>query len=262
MGFPQGARLPRGHSPSGESRRRCRHDGCCLRAVRRSLLGRVGDSAGMAGRTGRTRADRHIAARPVRGKELNAEEPTTYELAASDATPPTSSSYWVVPHLLLAGAYPGDLEAEEHHAKVKALLGANIRSFVNLMDFSRRTTPESRLCPTTTRSANTSREPFSCRHPINDLCFPAPTAMLAILDFIDRSLKLARSTYVHCSRRRWANRNRGRLLVASTPTRHTGGFRPRAGHLTPTGSGTTPTGLPGNSGTAVVCQALAVQRQW
>ncbi len=29
-----------------------------------------------------------------------------YELATADLTAPTSSSYWVVPSLLLAGAYP------------------------------------------------------------------------------------------------------------------------------------------------------------
>lgn len=51
------------------------------------------------------------------------------ELAPPTAVPPTSSSYWVVPGLLLAGAYPGDPDPAEHDRKVKALLGAGIRLF-------------------------------------------------------------------------------------------------------------------------------------
>ena len=58
------------------------------------------------------------------------DEHTDYVLANPTATTPTSSSYWVVPGLLLAGAYPGDSDPEEHQAKVQALLNAGIRTFV------------------------------------------------------------------------------------------------------------------------------------
>jgi hypothetical protein len=56
-----------------------------------------------------------------------------YQLAASEAMPPTSLSYWVVSNLFLAGAYPGDPDPEEFLANVQALLAAGIRTFVNLI---------------------------------------------------------------------------------------------------------------------------------
>lgn len=56
------------------------------------------------------------------------------KLAPPTAVPPTSSSYWVVPGLLLAGAYPGDPDPAEHDRKVRAIVGAGIRVFVNLME--------------------------------------------------------------------------------------------------------------------------------
>ena len=65
---------------------------------------------------------------------MNTGRRTNYMLTSSDAMAPTSSSYWVVPGLLLAGAYPGSPDPEEHRAKIKALLDAGIRAFVNLME--------------------------------------------------------------------------------------------------------------------------------
>ncbi|MGD0038795.1 MAG: hypothetical protein ABSE84_00040 [Isosphaeraceae bacterium] len=58
----------------------------------------------------------------------------TLTLASPDASPPTSSSYWMVPELLLAGAYPGDPDPQEHCQKVQAIVGAGTRTFVNLME--------------------------------------------------------------------------------------------------------------------------------
>lgn len=66
---------------------------------------------------------------------MNSKGVNIYSLALPDARPPTSSSYWVVPGLLLAGAYPGDPASGEHQAKVQSLLGAGIRTFVNLMEY-------------------------------------------------------------------------------------------------------------------------------
>ena len=39
----------------------------------------------------------------------------TRTLASPDASPPIPSSYWVVPELLLAGAYPGHPDLEGRH---------------------------------------------------------------------------------------------------------------------------------------------------
>ncbi len=51
-----------------------------------------------------------------------------YQLATANMTAPTSSSYWVVPGLLLAGAYPDAKDAEERRTKIQALLDAGIRT--------------------------------------------------------------------------------------------------------------------------------------
>ena len=99
---------------------------------------------------------------------------------------------------------------------MKALLAANIRSFVNLMEEDETNHAGQPLMPYDDAVREYCREAFSCRHPIKDLCFPAPAAMLAILDFIDRSLKLARSTYVHC----WGGVGRTGTVVGCSLLRH------------------------------------------
>jgi len=45
---------------------------------------------------------------------MSGNERNNYVIASPDSTPPTSSSYWVVPGLLLAGAYPGDPDPDSH----------------------------------------------------------------------------------------------------------------------------------------------------
>jgi hypothetical protein len=45
---------------------------------------------------------------------MNDDASNHYELASPSAIPPTTSSYWVVPGRLLAGAYPGDSDPEAH----------------------------------------------------------------------------------------------------------------------------------------------------
>jgi hypothetical protein len=63
---------------------------------------------------------------------MNDDASNPFELASPSTIPPTTSSYWVVPGRLLAGAYPGDSDPEAHRAKVQALVDAGIRTFVNL----------------------------------------------------------------------------------------------------------------------------------
>ena len=47
-----------------------------------------------------------------------------YQLADQSATPPTPSSYWVLPSHLLAGAYPGHQDPAEHQARIHGLVDA------------------------------------------------------------------------------------------------------------------------------------------
>ncbi len=65
---------------------------------------------------------------------MGVENDDGFRLAGSNATPPTSSSYWVIDGLFLGGAYPGSQEPDEHEQKVRALLDAGVRMFVSLME--------------------------------------------------------------------------------------------------------------------------------
>ena len=123
---------------------------------------------------------------------------STYHLARPDATPPTSSSYWIVPGLLLAGAYPGDPDPDEHRAKVQALLDAGIRLFVNLMEEDETDYAGEPFVPYQDLAKQLCLDVRCCRQPIRDLSAPTPAVMTTILDAIDASLAAGKPVYVHC----------------------------------------------------------------
>jgi ADP-ribosylglycohydrolase len=168
-------------------------------------------------RTGLARKD--MLEKALAGLLTSVPTPTaagSYQLASEGTKPPTKSSYWVVPGLLLAGAYPGDPDPGKHRAKVQTLLAAGIRTFVNLME---------------ERETNHAGEPFVpydglakqlcpdvswCRHPIRDLSAPTRAGMTAILDAIDDSLATGRAAYVHC----WGGVGRTGTVVACWLLRH------------------------------------------
>jgi hypothetical protein len=120
-----------------------------------------------------------------------------YQLAASDAAAPTSSSYWVVPSLFLAGAYPGDLDPDVRRTKVRALLAAGVRTFVNLIEEGETNYARQPFVPYDDVVRESCPEALCCRHPIEDLSVPAVAEMVAVLDVIDQSLEAGRPTYVH-----------------------------------------------------------------
>lgn len=47
--------------------------------------------------------------------------------------PPYDGSYWVLPGILLAGAFPGSIDDQQADARLSALLDSGIRSVVNLL---------------------------------------------------------------------------------------------------------------------------------
>jgi len=121
-----------------------------------------------------------------------------YQLAGVDSAPPPVSGYWVVPDLLLAGPYPGAPDPAEHHKKIRSILNAGVRTFVNLMHEDE-TDMENRpfvpydgliqhLCP----GAN------FMRYPISDLSVPTVGEMTTILNAVDCSLDNGNPVYVHC----------------------------------------------------------------
>ncbi len=126
------------------------------------------------------------------------EQRTNHQLASPDTTAPTSSSYWVVPGLLLCGAYPGDQDPDERRATVQALVGAGVQTFINLMEEDETNYAGEPFVP----YADLAREfcPDACcvRHPIKDLSVPMPAEMDVILAVIDESLAAKRPAYIHC----------------------------------------------------------------
>jgi ADP-ribosyl-[dinitrogen reductase] hydrolase len=140
----------------------------------------------------------------------------TYQLADAGTKPPTKSSYWVVPKLLLAGAYPGDPHPDKHRAKLHALLDAGIRKFINLMEENETNYEGEPFVPYDGLAKQLCPGVFCCRHAIRDLSAPTRVAMTTILDTIDESLATGRPTYVHC----WGGVGRTGTVIGCWLLRH------------------------------------------
>ncbi len=138
------------------------------------------------------------------------------ELASSMSAPPTSSSYWVVPKLLLAGAYPGDPDPVERRQKVQVIVNAGIRAFVNLMEENETNHVGERFVPYADLARQFCPAVVCVRYPIQDLSVPTVAQMNVILDAIDESLAATKPTYVHC----WGGVGRTGTVVGCWLLRH------------------------------------------
>jgi len=114
---------------------------------------------------------------------------------------PFDRSYWVIPGRFLAGAYPGDLDPAAAEDKVRAIVEAGIRCFVDL------TSPEDRNL--FGQSLNSYQDLLGKiaagrfkiiyrRLPITDLDVPPHSQMVETLDIIDGGLLGNIPIYVHC----------------------------------------------------------------
>ena len=114
---------------------------------------------------------------------------------------PFRRSYWVDPHRLLAGFFPGDKDPTTATAKCSALIGSGIRLVINLME---ETEPDWHGHPfgsydeTLRHCARLlGTQASMLRFPIRDVDVPSPSHMSAILDAIDQGLTSG-GVYVHC----------------------------------------------------------------
>ena len=109
---------------------------------------------------------------------------------------PIPNSYWVLDGLLLAGEYPGNWYEDKAREKIAAIVGAGIRSFVDL------SSPQNGLLPYNGLLRDYASEhgvilDYS-HHPIRDMHVPKPEVMRDILDVLDERVATGRPTYVHC----------------------------------------------------------------
>lgn len=124
--------------------------------------------------------------------------PNNYVLASPDLVAPTSSSYWVVPHLLVAGAYPGAKSPVELRIKVQSLIDAGVRLFLNLMEEDEKNYAGEPFVPYAEAVRECCPDASCQRYPIQNLSVPSSAEMEEILTAIDDSLEAEHPVYVHC----------------------------------------------------------------
>ena len=118
------------------------------------------------------------------------------------STPPTIRSYWVTDGQLLAGAYPGDVNIDEHKRRITDLWNAGLRTFINLVEEDETNTSGERFVPyddiLRELADRTGESVTHLRLPVRDLSVPSEDGMRSILDAIDLSLAADRPVYIHC----------------------------------------------------------------
>jgi len=135
---------------------------------------------------------------------------------------PFDRSYWVVPHLLLAGCYPSSFNQQEKREKLKNLLQIGVRCFVNLTEEEedvKRSSGEVSMFyrPKLLAMVQTQGLEVSyVRFPIFDGDVPNQLTMCSILNFIDQAMENKQAVYVHCL----AGRGRTGTVVGCFLARH------------------------------------------
>lgn len=147
---------------------------------------------------------------------MTTDRPSKYILASTAQAAPTSSSYWVVPGLLLGGAYPGAHDPDERRSKVQDLVGAGVRTFINLMEADETNYAGELFVPYDDLAREFCPDVRCVHHPIKDLSVPSPAEMDVILAAIDESLAAKRPAYVHC----WGGVGRTGTVIGCWLLRH------------------------------------------
>merc|ERR1719272_1615103 len=129
---------------------------------------------------------------------------------------PTLASNWVIPGLVMAGAYPGALDDRDNERQLKCILNKGIDTFVCLQAEVDDEIPEEAwrvgdgLRPYFVDARRISKTPLIWRHlPIMDGGAGADDVMEALVcDLLD-DLKKGRVLYVHC----WGGHGRTGIVV-------------------------------------------------
>jgi len=133
---------------------------------------------------------------------------------------PFPRSYWVVPHKLLAGSYPGSRDQSEALEKLEGLIRCGVGHVINLMEADEKDRSGEDFITyegTLTNLAKGIGVEVNCkRHPIRDGEVPSTEMMIAILHDIDAAISQGRPVYVHC----WGGVGRTGTVVGCYLARH------------------------------------------
>ena len=127
---------------------------------------------------------------------------------------PIPNSYWMIPHRLAAGEYPGAVCPTEAAEKLRTLLRAGISYFIDL-------TEPGELVPyadiVKEEAENLGMHARYERHPIVDVSVPRyPQQMSNVLDSIDGAMRDGKTVYVHC----WGGVGRTGTVIGCWLVRH------------------------------------------
>jgi hypothetical protein len=109
---------------------------------------------------------------------------------------PFRCCYWLPDGRLIAGQYPGSADPDTARQRIGALLGAGVRTFINLTEEDEPLEPYDDLLGEEARNRNI--EVRHVRVPIRDAHIPRPGVMEDILDLIRSEQEAGRIPYVHC----------------------------------------------------------------
>lgn len=125
-----------------------------------------------------------------------------HQAAEQEVLPkPIARSYWVVPGKFLAGAYPSDTDPSAASDKMRALLNAGIRYFINLTSIQEMNIHGDQLAAYQDLAAELAAGHHKInyrRMPITDLDVTTPAQMSKILDVIDGAVLSGIPIYIHC----------------------------------------------------------------
>jgi len=133
---------------------------------------------------------------------------------------PFNRSYWVVPEKLLAGGYPGSEDPVEEESNLKALIQAEIRHVISLLE------PQEYSCPDDPFPLYVDHMESIAKKigitvtfdqiSIKDFSVPTERQMVRILNQIDMCIKYDKPVYVHC----WGGKGRTGTVVGCYLARH------------------------------------------
>lgn len=126
---------------------------------------------------------------------------------------PIPNSYWVIPHRLLAGEYPGGFDRARVRQRMDACLDARLDTFINL------TQPDELppYRPVLLEEAEAYSLAVETIHlPIRDFGLPTRDEMLIILNHVDSALEKGHNIYLHC----WGGIGRTGTTVGCYLVRH------------------------------------------